>query len=162
MTEPKKPQLPIGYWLKKADEVITARINAAQQTNGLSRTDWQVLNFLHQVGSVNLEKLAEPMRPFADVSALADVVFRLTARGLIEEEGTATIDYRLTDQGRRMHETALILQKEVRQQAIYGVSEVDYTTTVRVLQQLVENLGGEGVAQQDAPRDAPKAARPRA
>lgn len=31
MSEQKRPHLPIGYWLKKADELLTARIDEVQR-----------------------------------------------------------------------------------------------------------------------------------
>ena len=40
-----------------------------------------------------------------------------------------------------------MLQKGVRQEAVQGISEADYATTVRVLQRLVENLTGGDAAQ---------------
>lgn len=160
MTDPKKPHLPIGYWLKRADEVLTGRINEAQLANGLRRTDWQILNVLYEVGSATEEQLATPMRPFADVTVLREAVMGLTQRGLVDGDGSAGKNYILTQQGQRTHASALALQKEVRDRAIKGISEADYTTAVRVLQQIVENLDGEGAAQQGASGDAPKAARP--
>jgi DNA-binding MarR family transcriptional regulator len=159
MNEPKKPHLPIGYWLKRADEVLTGRINEAQRANGLSRTEWQILNVLYEVGSATDEQLATPMRPFADVTSLREAVTGLGQRGLIAGNGSADDRYVLTTQGQRTHEAALALQKEVRQQAIKGISGADYATAIRVLQQIVENLGGEGAAQQGAAADSPQAAR---
>jgi len=146
LTKERKLRLPIGYWLKKADEALTTRINEAQQANSLSRTDWQVLNSLHDVGPMTREQLGEPLRPFADANALAQVIERLVGRGLVEGEGTAAAAYRLTDQGRHVHGAALFLQKQVREQAIQGVSDADYATAIRVLQRLVTNLVGDDVA----------------
>lgn len=152
MSEQSKPHLPIGYWLKKADEMLTVRINEAQKANGLSRTDWQVLNVLHEAVTATREQLAEPLRPFADTGSLDEVIERLVRRGLIEG-GDSAAGYRLTGQGRRVHQAALDLQKEVRQQAVRGVSEADYLTTVRVLQRLVENLSGSDTGQQSVAAD---------
>lgn len=140
MNQDKQPHLPIGYWLKKADEALTSRINNVQETNGLSRTEWQILNTLHEVTTATGEQLALPLQPFTDASSLEEITRNLIKRGLVEGEGSTTSGYRLTDQGQRLHQTALALQKEVRQQAVRGVSEADYATTVQVLQQLVKNL----------------------
>lgn len=147
MNEPTQPHLPIGYWLKKADEVLTTRINEAQQANGLSRTEWQLLNVLHEVRLATREQLAAPLRPFADAAALGDAVLRLAQRGLIEGDGSGASQYQLTRLGTEIHEAALPLQKEVRQRAVHGISQSDYTTAVRVLQQLVKNVDGDGAAQ---------------
>jgi DNA-binding MarR family transcriptional regulator len=153
MSEQKSPYLPIGYWVRKVDETLTAQINEAQEVNGLSRTTWQVLNVLHDMASTTLAQLAEPLRPFADAGSLADVIDRLAERGLIEGERSASAGFRLTDQGRRVHQAALERQKEVRQRAVRGVSEADYLTTVQVLQRVAENLTGPDAAQQSVATD---------
>jgi DNA-binding MarR family transcriptional regulator len=137
-----KANLPIGYWLKQADAVLTEHINQAQQNNGLSRTDWQVLNLLSERGTASWEDIAEPLRPFADGKQLEAVVHHLVARRLIE--GAGELEFRLTDQGSQVHREALSAQKKVRQKAIDGVSQTEFETTLRVLQRIVANLS-EGV-----------------
>ena len=146
MSEVKKPHLPIGYWLKRADEVLTKRINEAQRANGLSRTEWQILNVLSEVGSATDEQLEAPLRPFADITSLRELISGLQQRGLVSGKGTADDRYALTTHGQQTHEAALALQKEVRRQAMKDISEEDYATTVHVLQRIVENLSGEGAA----------------
>lgn len=158
MTKQEKPHLPIGYWLKQADEAITERVNHAQQANGLSRIDWQVLNLLQEIAVATWEQMAEPLRPFADRNRLEDVVNELVARGLVQGEDSADAEFRLTDEGKQLHQAAHTAQKEVRQSAVEGVSQLEYETTVRVLQRMVANLRGDGAAQQGAPADAPSAA----
>ena len=150
MTESRQPHLPIGYWAKKAADVLTVRINEVQQTLGLARTEWQILNSLHEAESATGEQLAEWVRPFADAAVIDAAVLRLTQQGLIEEIGSRASRFQLTKSGQELHQTALSLQKEVRQQAVKDISEPDYLTTVRVLQQLVENLEGNA-AQQATP-----------
>jgi hypothetical protein len=158
MPEQKKPHLPIGYWLKKADEALTARINAVQQANGLSRTDWQILNVLHEVGTATREQIADPLRPFGVADSLGEILDSLVKRSLVEGDGADLPGWRLTTEGRRVHGHALLLQKEVRQQATQGISKADYAMTIRVLERLVENLKGGDAAQ---PGDAADGAAPR-
>lgn len=146
MSEQKQPHLPIGYWLKKADEVITLRINRAQEAKGLSRTGWQVLNLLYEAGSATWEQLAELLLAFATAAELREVINQLAGRGLLEEVTTATC-FRLTDEGLNLHRTALESQKEVRHQAMLGVGEAEYATTVAVLQRIVQNLSDPVAAQ---------------
>jgi hypothetical protein len=47
---PPKANLPIGYWLKHTDELLTKHINNVQTANGVSRSPWQVLNSLYESG----------------------------------------------------------------------------------------------------------------
>ncbi len=139
MAEQQQPQLPIGYWIKRADEALTARIDEAQSANGLSRTGWQILNALHDAGSMTREHITQLLHPFASAGAFAEQIAHLAERGLIEGEGDTTA-YRLTDRGRQVHADALATQREIRWRAVQGVSEADYLTAIRVLQRIVENL----------------------
>jgi DNA-binding MarR family transcriptional regulator len=136
----QKRQLPIGHWLKQADQALTTRINAVQEANGISRTEWQVLNVLHEVVTATREQIADPLRHFDVEGSLGEAIDGLVTRGLLERDSTGTSGWRLTTEGRRVHGDALLLQKRVRQQAVQGISEADYATTVQVLERLVENL----------------------
>jgi len=62
------PNLPIGYWLKQADNLITQHINRVQAANGVSRFEWQVRNLLYEAGAASRERLFETMRTFVDAS----------------------------------------------------------------------------------------------
>lgn len=143
MTEQKQPHLPIGYWIKKADEVLTARINEAQEANGLTRTQWQVLNFLQETSSAARDHILEVLHPFGDADRIGSAIDSLTQRGLVETDDPETGTLRLTAQGQALHATALAVQKQIRLQAVQGITEADYVTTVRVLQQIVTNLAGK-------------------
>ncbi len=140
-----RPRLPIGYWLKRADEAITKHVNDVQTVNGVSRTDWQVLSLLREAGSANEERLLETMRPFVDATGLHEIIARLATRGWIlqgsDGPGSAA-DIRLTDEGQRTHAAILALQNDVRRKAMQGISEEEYTTVINVLQRMVTNLEG--------------------
>lgn len=140
MAQQQSPHLPIGYWLKKADELLTTRINEAQQANGLSRTEWQVLNVLHETPAVSRERIIEVLHPFGDAQRLGAVVDGLVQRGLVAANTSDAGQLQLTAQGRDVHQAALEVQRQIRQQAVRGITEADYLTTVRVLQQIVANL----------------------
>lgn len=144
MNDPQRERLPIGYWLKRADELLTARIDEAQRSNGLSRLEWQLLNLLHERGGVTGEQIAELLKPFAAAPALAELCRGLVARGLIGEQGGA--GYALTEEGAALREQALAAQTAIRQRAMVGIEPEAYGTTVRVLWRLVENLEREGGA----------------
>ena len=132
------PNLPIGYWLKEADQVITEAVNQAQAAQGVSRTDWQVLNTLSEGDGTSQEHLGEILRPFVDAAGLVEIVARLTDRGWVTPAGQGLL--RLTDEGRTHHAVILAQQQAVRRRAVQGVSPEDYGTVIRVLQQIVSNL----------------------
>lgn len=140
MTEPKRPHLPIGYWIKKADEVLTTRIDEAQKAHGLNRTEWQILNLLRESSAATREQIAEVLRPFVDAESIAATLTSLVERGLVEADGGEIEHLRLTELGESIHAVALETQKGIRQRSMQGIDEAEYVTTVRVLQQLVKNL----------------------
>lgn len=149
MTDAKRPHVPIGYWIKKADELLTLRINEAQQENGLSRLEWLVLNVVHERGSASFQSIADALSPFSDSAALVEAIERFVQREVFESEGAGSTAYRLTSAGRRLHAAALRSQERLRTRAFDGISEDEYTATIRVLQRVVKNL-------EDAPASGPR------
>jgi hypothetical protein len=85
MTQATKPELPIGYWLKRADNLLTEQINKAQAAHGVSRSDWQALNKLNERGSASKERILESMRTFVDAPSLDEIITRLIGRGWVEQ-----------------------------------------------------------------------------
>jgi len=145
MAQVAKPERPIGYWLKRADTLLTAQIDKAQAANGVSRFDWQVLNMLNEMGSASKERIFESMLAFVDAPGVDEIVTRLVGRGWAEQSEISkrgTVEFHLTEEGRRRHGIILATQKEVRQRAMQGISEEDYATVIRVLKRIVSNLEG--------------------
>jgi len=145
MTQTNKPELPIGYWLKRADSLLTEQINQLQARHGVSRTDWQTLNLLNESGSSSKERLFESMRTFVDAAGLDEILSRLSQRGWIERgpvSGSGTSEFQLTAEGRRQHTVILATQKEAREKAMRGISAEEYATAIKVLKQIVSNLEG--------------------
>ena len=128
---------PIGYWLKRADQLLTERIDEAQRANGLTRLEWQALNVIREGEVVSDDDLALTLQPFADASVIKEMLAGLEGRGVIGQSGEG---YELTEEGRERYDRALVLQRTIRQQAFEGISEADYEATLRVLHRLVENL----------------------
>ena len=141
MKGPSLTHRPIGYWLKRADTLLTSRVDAAQQGNGLSRLDWQVLNVVRDAGAASSGNVAAVLQPFADEARLSEAVNGLESRSLLQrDEGGA---YALTRAGTDVYEKALAAQQTVRRQAMAGITEEDYQTAVAVLERLVGNLEGD-------------------
>jgi len=134
---------PIGYWLKKADELLTRRINEAQSKNGLNRTEWQTLNVLRRNPRSSRSRIGEALAPFADGEAIGAVLERLVDRGLIASEGEDG-PFQLTEQGERAHRQALEEQMALRRRAVDGIGAEEYATALRTLQRLVANLERDG------------------
>jgi DNA-binding MarR family transcriptional regulator len=137
-------QAPIGYWLKHADEVITRRVNAALSSQGVTRSHWQVMNILHQSGGADWNQVFQTMQTFMDLAGLNDIIEDLNQRGwitrLVVPGKPEASQLNLTAVGLEIHQKLLDLQNEVRKRAVQGVSEDEYSTVIRVLQKIVDNL----------------------
>lgn len=138
MTQPTKPDRPIGYWLKRADNLLTEQINKAQTENGVTRSEWQVLNLLMENGRATHAHLFNTMSTFIDSGELDTILNNLMERGWVQTDQDAT--FALTEAGRQQHAIILARQKEVRQRAMQGISQEEYLTVLRVLERLVNNL----------------------
>ena len=67
-------QQPIGYWLKRADTVITEHIDRVLSDNGFTRFRWQVLNIVYQAGTITRSGVSDTMQTFIDARQLEEIV----------------------------------------------------------------------------------------
>lgn len=143
MNPPENQNQPIGYWVKQVDNLLTKQIDKAQAANGVSRSEWQVLNLLSETPSLRRDRLLKKLDVFLDASRLDEIIASLFERGwlaIAAVSAPGTDELSLTDEGRRQHAKILSTQKEVRQQAMQGVTSEEYETLIRVLQRIVANL----------------------
>jgi|SRR5262245_5372374 len=140
----RSQQLPIGYWLKRADEVLTARIDEAQRANGLTRLEWQALNVIRGRSRAMTDDIVSALQLFADAGTVGDVLRTMALRDYIT--GSLETGFELGPSGEELYEVALSTQAAVRQRAMDGISEAEYAGTVNVLRRLVENLERDDAA----------------
>lgn len=133
-----RSERPIGYWLKAADQAITARVDAAQRADGVTRLDWQVLNTIAEAGPCSPDRIVTTLKMFLDRPKLDAILDGLCGRGWIDADASG--DVTLTEAGRDAKARVLARQEEVRRQVMRGISAEDYATTLRVLQSIVSNL----------------------
>ena len=125
---------PIGYWVRALDEALTNRMNAVLADQALTRSHWQVLNLVK--AGVPSDELARRMRSFVDEEGLAGILGDLRRRGWV----TPDPGPRLSALGRAGYDEVAGLVDATRRQTTSGISEDDYATTVRTLQQMLANL----------------------
>lgn len=135
-------QRPIGFWLKAADQAITARVDAAQRADGVTRLEWQVLNTISRAARRSPDEIVEALRVFLDRPALDAVLTSLRDKGWIDADAGGAVG--LTEAGRQAHARILARQEEVRRQLMRGISAEEYETVLRVLKQIVANLSDPG------------------
>jgi len=128
-------QQPIGWWVKRLDELLERVVEEAVASEGLTRRHWQVLHTLARDGGL------AALAPFGGVpEALDDLV----ARGWVT--GTAAAP-ELTGPGRAGHERLLAQVTGMRRQVAAGLTAEEYAQTVAGLARMVANaervLAGE-------------------
>ncbi len=136
---------PIGHWLKRADYLITQHTNRVQAVNNVSRFEWQVLNFLHDGGTADKERIFRAMKIFIDADELDATLDRLSKLGWMERTTGADGEqmFGLTHSGEQHHAVVHASQKIAREKVMQGISEEEHATMLRVLQRIVSNLDFE-------------------
>lgn len=129
-------KLPIGYWIKQVDNILTKGIDDIQSSFGMTRTDWQILNSVSENETIEKIELTKIMSPFLDTNLIDDILKKLKDRHLIDENNQKLI---LTDKGEKQHSQCLEKQKLFRQKTMTGISQQDYQVTVLTLQKIIEN-----------------------
>ncbi len=131
-----KDKLPIGYYLKNADRLLTEGINHIHQEMGITRTDWQILNSIHENDKIDLDKIAELLKAFADKETIENSLTALAKRQLISDNQLLS----LTEEGKKLFETCLQKQKAFRQKSMEGLTQEQYEQTISFLEKLIDNL----------------------
>jgi DNA-binding MarR family transcriptional regulator len=133
----QQKRMPIGYYLKLADNYLTKGIDEIQGQFGLNRIEWQVLNSIYEKQGVLKSDILELMKPLADSCLVEAILTKLIEKNQVESHNDILL---LTTAGRQLHNSCLDTQQEFRKKAVTDISEADYQTTISTLQKLIANL----------------------
>jgi hypothetical protein len=133
---------PIGYWLKRAHDLIDQRQAEAFAAEGLTRSHWQVLNLVPETEPTSLDAVFEIMRTFVDDDGhdrldaiLADLAGRAWLRR--EADGGTIV---LTPAGVVARGRMLARVQSLRRRSMRGISESEYRAVIDTLRRMVSNL----------------------
>jgi DNA-binding MarR family transcriptional regulator len=133
------PQLPIEYWLRRADEVVTVHVNQVLEDYGFTRSRWLVFNRIYEAGTILKEDICETMKIFT--TWLDEILDGFIQKGWLVKWGDGDMAVlTLTESGKCEYEAITALQGEVRSRMLNGISDQEYTAVVEVLQRMVSNL----------------------
>jgi hypothetical protein len=133
---------PIGYWLKRADDLIDQRQAEAFAGEGVYRSHWQVLNLVPGTEPTRLDAVFETMRTFLGDDGhgrLDAIVADLAGRAWLQR-GADGSTIALTPAGVVARERLLERVQSVRQRMLRGIGEAEYRATVGTLRRMVSNL----------------------
>lgn len=141
MDQQVETKIPMGYWLKQADEAISQGVVQALGRYGITPSHWRVLDNLQESGVIPRNQLFECLQPYFDSAQLSEIIGDFITLGWLKRrEERGYIQLELTVAGRHAYERITLLQNQARKRAIRGVSAQEYETMMRVLQRIVTNL----------------------
>jgi|SRR5699024_2301602 len=133
----KDENLPIGYWLKTVDNLLTKGIDEIQSGFEFSREDWQLLNLMAKHSEIAIIDARKTMRPFLKADNLDTCVNKLYGRQLII---VSKNKIKITQTGISQHKKCLEKQMVFRKKVMQDISPEDYKTTVETLLQMSKNI----------------------
>lgn len=134
-------KMPIGWYLKEADSLITHFTNAAFETYGISRFHWQVLKNIDTHGKISKALYYHQVSRFLSKAELQDVLDLLSSRNWIQQ--TAPDMYSFTETGKAAYADIAALQEENRNKILTGTTPEEYMTTIQFLETIIKNMGGK-------------------
>lgn len=140
----KDKELPIGYWIKRADQLLTEGADVVQSTFGLNRTSWMLVNSLAEKEWMSVDDCLKLLTPFTEKEQFDKLLEGLSARNVIEQKSD---HLSLTNEGSDLHRKCLVAQQAFRSKTMDGISQEQYTMAVSTLKRLVSNLDATGKAE---------------
>jgi DNA-binding MarR family transcriptional regulator len=125
---------PLGWWLRHVHELLESSMTQALKAEALTRRHWQVLNTIAR-GARTSADIDTAMSPFvAEEGSMAPKISDLRERGWVTESGE------LTNEGRDAHTRVEERVQAFRAAVTHDISDDDYVTTVKTLEQCAANL----------------------
>lgn len=133
----QEKRLPIGYYLKLADNCLTKGIDEIQSQHGLNRIEWQVLNSIYEKPEISKSEILELMKPLANNHLVESIFTKFIDKSQVEIQNNMLT---LTTEGKELHKSCFDTQQEFRKKAVTDISEADYQTTISTLQKMIANI----------------------
>ena len=138
-------RLPIGYYLKLADSVLTKGIDDIQAQHGLDRISWQVLNSIYENSNILEGELLKLMQPFADKHVVESILVKFIDEGKIGLKDNRLVSFVTAEIMSKRLQSIGLFEKyqdefEFRSKAMAGIPNEDYQTTISTLEKLIANL----------------------
>ncbi|WP_329171905.1 MarR family winged helix-turn-helix transcriptional regulator [Streptomyces sp. NBC_01477] len=134
---------PIGYWSWAAHQAVVTNIRAGLAQFDVTQPQWWVLN---QVAAGEngrtREEVTAVLQGYLDVgAALAGEIDALLDRDVLTLDNEDRL--RLTSGGDAVYRRCAERQQAMREQAHDGITDEEYLMTLKVLQRMIRNVGGE-------------------
>ena len=128
---------PIGWWVKRLDELLEQAVDTALAGDGLTRPHWQVLHALGPGGASEAD-LHAALAPFDGPVDVRAVLAELAERGWVTRTPAGRLAH--TAAGRAADGRLLDRIGHVRRQVTDGLTAEEYQRTVAALTRMVRNV----------------------
>ncbi|WP_239590071.1 MarR family winged helix-turn-helix transcriptional regulator [Streptomyces aureoverticillatus] len=134
---------PIGYWTWAANKTLMAYVRGRLAAIGITQPQWWMLHqALHSENGVTRDEVISAHRANLDVGAgIAPDLDLLVERKLLVLDADSRLH--ITDEGRALHQRAAETQQASRRHVHADVSDEEYLITLKVLQRMIRNAGGD-------------------
>jgi DNA-binding MarR family transcriptional regulator len=129
---------PIGWYLKEADQQITSFMNNAFEDLSITRFHWMILRNVAERGHINTWQFFQEVKNFVTVQEFAEIIQSMVDRGWLVISGEDHCAF--TAAGEEAFKQLADLQKERTALMMRGISDEEYKLTLRVLNQIIENI----------------------
>ena len=143
MTKERKLENILYYLIEKTNKIVRrySQIKFTQAGLDLTVDQWLVLKKVGESSGLTQIEVANAL--FKDRASITRTLDLLLKKNLIRKEGgedKRTFQLRLTAQGKRFADQALVIVNEVRRQGVAEMSEREQTQLKASLQKIIENL----------------------
>ncbi|MER0244641.1 MarR family transcriptional regulator [Streptomyces sp. HSW2009] len=134
---------PVGYWTWAANKVLLAHVRGRLAAIGITQPQWWALHqVLHGATGATRAEVIRDQQANLDVGpGLAPDIDLLVERELLVEDEDGRLQ--ITDAGRTLHRRAAETQRENRARVHAGIADEEYLITLKVLQRMIHNAGGD-------------------
>ncbi len=129
---------PIGWYLKEADQLITAFFDDAFDRHCITRYHWMVLRTIASKSYINVEAHHEQVKYFLSLDRLNGIIDNLATRGWIKANENK--NYQFTDAGKRLYDSVNHTYEKQLVTMMQGVTEEDYSHVIDTLDRIINNL----------------------
>lgn len=133
---------PVGYWSGAAQQAVVANIRAGLAEFDVTQPQWWILNQVAtgESGRTRAEVTAV-LGGYLDVGTAESEIDTLLGRDLLALGDENRL--RLTPGGDTLYRRCAERQTAMRKQTHDGITDEEYLTTLKVLQRMIHNVGGE-------------------
>jgi hypothetical protein len=133
-------KLPIGWYLKEADSLITQYVNASFESFGINRFHWQLIKNISLHGKICQSLYYHQVSRFMTEAELAEIFASLVERHWIAQDGDM---YSFTEAGKTAFALIEEKQMENRKHMMEGTTQEEYDITIGFLERVIRNMGGK-------------------